>query len=138
MKRHRSLPHNPLIANGFFRAGYVETWGRGIEKICEACEKHGVPLPEYVLHPEDIMVTFRTNESQSLTKAPKPQGEALEEALENILKLIIENPTITQMEIMDKMGISRTSVQRIMNRLTTSGVLVREGGKRYGRWKVEK
>ena len=81
MKRHRSLPHNPLIANGFFRAGYVETWGHGIEKICEACEKHGVPLPEYVLHPEDIMMTFRTNESQSLTKAPKPQGEALEEAL---------------------------------------------------------
>ena len=84
------------------------------------------------------MVTFRMNESQSLTKAPKPQGEALEEALENILELIIEIPAITQMEIMDKMGISRASVQRIMNRLTTSEILVREGGKRYGRWKVEK
>jgi len=90
---------------------------------------HRVPLPEHVLHPEDIMVTFR-NESQSLTKAPKPQGEALEEALENILELIIENPAITQMEIIDKVGISRASVQRIMNRLTTSGILVREGGKR--------
>ena len=56
MERHRSVPYNPNIANGFFRAGYVETWGRGIEKICEACKNHGIPMPEYTLHLEDIMV----------------------------------------------------------------------------------
>lgn len=32
MQRHRSEPYNPDIANAFFRAGYVETWGRGIQK----------------------------------------------------------------------------------------------------------
>lgn len=58
MERHRSLPYNPNIANGFFRAGYVETWGRGIEKICETCKNYGVPMPEYTLHLEDIMVKF--------------------------------------------------------------------------------
>lgn len=45
MERHRSQPYNPNIANGFFGAEYVETWGRGIEKICETCKKHGVPMP---------------------------------------------------------------------------------------------
>lgn len=30
-----------------FGAGYVETWGRGLEKICEACKQHGAPMPEY-------------------------------------------------------------------------------------------
>ena len=33
MRRHRSKPYNPNIANAFFRAGYVEAWGRGIEKM---------------------------------------------------------------------------------------------------------
>lgn len=33
MQKHRSLPHNPDIANTFFRAGFIESWGRGIEKI---------------------------------------------------------------------------------------------------------
>lgn len=47
MERHKSRPYNPDIANTFFRAGYVETWGRGIQKICEACQKHGIPEPEY-------------------------------------------------------------------------------------------
>ncbi len=31
--KHSSHPFNPLIANAFFRAGYIESWGRGIEKI---------------------------------------------------------------------------------------------------------
>ena len=29
MERYRSQPYNPNIANGFFRAEYVETWGVG-------------------------------------------------------------------------------------------------------------
>jgi len=31
--KHPSNPFNPLIANTFFRCGYIESWGRGIEKI---------------------------------------------------------------------------------------------------------
>lgn len=27
---------NPNIAGTFFRVGYVEAWGRGIEKMCES------------------------------------------------------------------------------------------------------
>lgn len=68
MERHRSQPYNPNIANEFFRAGYVETWGRGIEKICEACKKHGVPMSEYTLHLEDVMVKFTPLGQQNILK----------------------------------------------------------------------
>jgi ATP-dependent DNA helicase RecG len=30
LSKHASKPHNPDIANVFFRSGYVESWGRGI------------------------------------------------------------------------------------------------------------
>lgn len=33
MGKHPSHPFNPLLASAFFRAGYVESWGRGIEKM---------------------------------------------------------------------------------------------------------
>ena len=33
LSSHRSMPYNPGIANTFFRAGEVEAWGRGIERI---------------------------------------------------------------------------------------------------------
>ncbi len=28
--QHKSGPYNPLVANTFFRAGFIEVWGRGI------------------------------------------------------------------------------------------------------------
>lgn len=38
MGKHVSRPYNPNIANVFYLAGFIESWGRGIEKIWEACK----------------------------------------------------------------------------------------------------
>lgn len=32
MGKHASKPYNPSIANVFYLAGFIESWGRGIEK----------------------------------------------------------------------------------------------------------
>ena len=45
--KHRSRPYNPDIANVFFRAGEIEAWGRGIERIVSACKKNGYPEPQF-------------------------------------------------------------------------------------------
>lgn len=42
---HDSRPPNPDIANSFFRAGLIEAWGRGYDKIREACKEAGAPRP---------------------------------------------------------------------------------------------
>ncbi|WP_340695723.1 ATP-binding protein [Hydrogenobacter thermophilus] len=44
---HPSKPRNPLLANIFFYAGFIETWGRGTIKIIEACKNYGLPEPEF-------------------------------------------------------------------------------------------
>ena len=44
---HRSEPHNPMIANAFFRAGMIESWGRGIENITNACKAAGKREPTF-------------------------------------------------------------------------------------------
>ena len=59
MGKHRSRPYNPLIANTFFRAGFIEAWGRGIEKIKDSCKEAGNPMPEYTIKREEIMVMFK-------------------------------------------------------------------------------
>jgi ATP-dependent DNA helicase RecG len=45
--KHASAPHNPDIANVFFRAALLESWGRGIDLIRDACRRHGFPKPEF-------------------------------------------------------------------------------------------
>ena len=44
-KKHPSRPRNPLIADILFKAGYIETWGRGTLKIIEECKSAGLPEP---------------------------------------------------------------------------------------------
>jgi len=59
LQKHSSKPHNPDIANAFFRAGYIEAWGRGTIKIVEQCRKHGLPTPEFKNEGSDFWVIFR-------------------------------------------------------------------------------
>lgn len=60
LEKHRSRPYNPLIANTFFRAGYIESWGRGIEKIRESCKENGNEMAEYKVTSSEIMVIFKS------------------------------------------------------------------------------
>lgn len=33
-------PYNPKLANVFFKISMIEAWGRGFDKIKEACDKY--------------------------------------------------------------------------------------------------
>lgn len=59
LKSHSSRPYNPDIANAFFRSGYVESWGRGFDKMTELCVAEGLPKPSYLFEGSDVWVIFR-------------------------------------------------------------------------------
>ena len=44
-----SRPHNPRVAYAFFRAGMIEAWGRGIQRIVDVCLKADNPTPTWRL-----------------------------------------------------------------------------------------
>lgn len=58
MKKNSSYPRNPSIAGVFFKAGYVESWGRGTNKIIEALEGAGLPEPFIEEAMKGLRVTF--------------------------------------------------------------------------------
>jgi len=53
---HRSEPYNPLIAKTFYRAGYIESWGRGIDKVRRGCKENGNPMATFMLEESGMMV----------------------------------------------------------------------------------
>ena len=59
--KHPSHPYNPLIANTFFVADYIESWGRGIDKIFNACEAAGLQRPIYDIDANGIMLQIKAN-----------------------------------------------------------------------------
>ncbi len=139
MKPHKSEPFNPSIAHVFYRAGYIEAWGRGIQKICEACQELGTPDPEYRVLGDDITVKFFALEDAKISesKNPKHQGDVLGDVLEDrILDELRRNPSLNQKELANMLHTSVPSVQRAMSRLKDDGRLIRKGGKRFGYWEI--
>ncbi len=59
---HRSIPHNPMIAYAFYRAGFIESWGRGIQKVRESCEENGNEFPNFKVIGGDISVSIKAKD----------------------------------------------------------------------------
>lgn len=139
MGPHDSIPYNPDIANVFYRAGYIERWGRGIEKICDSCRELGAELPIYELRGNGLRIHFAALQSAlvEVSKTPKRQNDVFDGVLaERILEEIKMNPTITQIVLARKLEIPYRSLQRKMEELKAGGQIERVGGKRYGHWQV--
>ncbi|MCM1399686.1 MAG: putative DNA binding domain-containing protein [Clostridium sp.] len=138
LQRHQSRPYNPKIARAFFRAGYIESWGRGIQKIFDVCNEYGTLQPEYVVHSEDIMIKLSAV-STSNERFLKPNAKAGHTALKiKIVECLKEKPTATQKELQETLNETRTHIQGIVKELVNEGTIERKGGKRFGFWEVKK
>lgn len=140
MRKHASKPYNPSIANVFYLAGFIESWGRGIEKICHACEEDGVPQPEYTANPGDIMIKFTAPDDRivrtSLSKVTERVTDKVTDAEQQVLLLLMEDPAYTYTVLAQKLGISRKSVSVKIKSLKDKGILQRVGSDTRDYWKI--
>lgn len=130
-QKHPSVPYNPDIATTFFRAGLIESWGRGIEKMSNECRRAEVPIPEINCDFSGLMVTFRTEKTREKTRV-----KTREKTREKILKLTMEEPAISTLEMARKTGITPKGIEWQIKRLKKAGVLERVGPAKGGYWKV--
>ena len=143
MQPHDSIPYNPDIANVFYRAGYIETWGQGIQKICDECTALGAELPKYEIIGTGLRVYFLALKSALIDqpKAPKHQNTEKHGALDDamvlrIIEILKEQPDISQEALGENFGVTRRVVQKYINALKEAGRIERVGGKRYGHWEI--
>lgn len=148
MSKHASKPYNPAIANVFYLAGLIESWGRGIEKICQACEEDGSPAPVYTAHPGDIMIQFTASENRVLrTFVEKVTDKVTDRVTDrvtdkvtdgerSILSLLAEDPAYTYTLLAQKLDISRKTVSQRIKSLKEKGVIQRIGSEKKGYWKI--
>ena len=96
---------------------------------------------------EDRTATDATNSATNATDTTEIATNATEIAtnateLTEDEKLIIvavkQNPSITQQALHNQTGITIGTIKRILPRLQEKGVLIREGNRRSGNWKVIK
>jgi ATP-dependent DNA helicase RecG len=130
---HTSKPYNPLIAGAFFRSGQIEAWGRGIEKIIEACKEWNTPEPFYRVRPNEVMIGFNT-EPQFGEKFGEKFGE--NQTHERIQELMRQNPRISAKTIAEEIGITARGVEKCIRNMKATGTIERIGSAKGGHWIV--
>ncbi|HEY9169435.1 MAG TPA: ATP-binding protein [Lutibacter sp.] len=110
-QKHPSKPFNPDIANTLFRAGYIESWGRGTIKIINACSAHKVAPPIFSIEPPDFQVALIKYSDKGLKQL------GLKEGLRRIVLHIQENESITNSVVQFLCGVSKATATRYLSEL---------------------
>ena len=141
-KKHSSIPYNPKIADVFYKAGDIESWGRGFDKIMEVCKGEKTPYPIIDAQSRGVMVLCKPCEQYNkLLKnrfgkesAPNLQLEKLSQEelvrMAPILKYLEDNAIITTAIGRDLLGKSSATTKRYFSRLCEVGILGQKGAGR--------
>lgn len=101
--KHSSQPRNRLIADVFFMAGYIESWGRGIDIMMNGCREYGLPEPIIAEEQGGISVTFL----KDIYTEEYLKSVGLEEHLIKTLLFIKENGSITNAQYQNLFNVSK-------------------------------
>lgn len=126
---HESEPYNPKVANAFFIAGLVETWGRGVQRVIDGCRADGIPDPEYRLAGGSILVDFTAPEDRVVRTGAVAPAEAAR--LPRNARIAIEVASaegkVTTRKLSERAGISRPTAAAVLKGLVGEGMLAWHG-----------
>ena len=164
MGAHSSCPRNRLIARAFYLAGFIESWGRGINKIRTEFTANGLEAPIYKeemggmsvyitrkkgLYGEDGTVndpvkivdnkdvtTYNDGVNKNIDTVIDTVNGTVNDTVKRILKVISNNEAITYDEMSEALKISRRTIARHIKTMTKLFLIVREGSDKTGYWYV--
>ena len=147
-KKHNSKPRNPNIANVFYKAGFIENWGRGIDKICDCLKNAKMKAPVFESNCGGVLLTiYRKNNFvsaegteftvlESSENRPDNSQKTAQKTAQKILDYLAENPTATIVDLQALLNKANGTIKEHITKLKQSGRLERVGGDNGGYWKV--
>ena len=143
-----SKRRNPVIADLFQRLKLVERRGSGLKKIrkeYDSSDRQPVFFSDeswFITTLYNLNYGVDADAEADVTKnvpidvpmnVPKE-----EERRQRIIDLINSHEGITATHLSKIMDVARKTITRDLERLTSAGIIIRVGGKRFGRWEVLK
>ncbi len=141
---HNSRPRNPKIAKACFMAGYIDTWGRGILKIINACKLASLPEPEILEINGGIQVIlFKHLQTEVSERFRKDFGKISERLrkdfgieIANTFEIIRNYPEYTAQQIAKEINKTPRTVENYIAKLKDAGIIIRRGPKLGGYWEL--
>ena len=131
---YKSTPRNKKIAEFFKDLGLIEKYGSGIQRVIGYFKDENLPLPEFKNISDGFQVTVYASNMEKKTR--KGSEKTTEKTTEKILRLIIDNPQISQDKIAETIGITADGVFWNIKKLKAKGLIKRIGSDKGGYWKI--
>lgn len=117
---------NPALAQFLFHAGYIEKFGMGLDAVIDALQasRSGRPIFRDDGHSFSVRVPRRADAGIGSDLSTR-EGRAAA-----ILRLFADRPSWRQREMLETLGIARSTLQRDLDQLVQEGQLIARGATR--------
>jgi len=141
-------PKNPIITSFFRNIGRADRLGSGVRNLFKYCQFYSGQIPVFkegyvfrIVVPldEEYSFDYGTNNRNGIktgVKTSEKTGVKLTETEQKILKVIKENPAITQKELSEILRLSNSGIRYVIKGLKEKELLYRSGSRRNGEWKI--
>ncbi len=109
--KHPSIPYNPDVANGLFRSGDIESWGRGTIKMIKACIKHQLLPPAFDASGSGFQVNIIGDPKLYL------ESRGVNEVLITIVLETLAQGKITNKHVQEVCSVSKATATRYLDEL---------------------
>lgn len=151
LSKHSSKPRNSNIANVFYKAGFIEAWGRGYTKIMEGFKSADLPLPTLqerdgglvVNIPRDIQFELNKDvlQDDSLSSEMGDKwaiNQIIIPKLVDILVYMSKKDSVSTDEISSHFNYSVTTTKRYLQTLVKCAYIEPSGANKNRTYKLKK
>ena len=118
LQKHSSYPRNHNIANVFYKAGFVESWGRGFKKIAEEFERASLPLPMIEENGGGVMAIIQRKTIDEVIAERSGDGG------------------VNVGDMSETMSVTQRTIERDLSVLQKAGIIRHEGRANAGVWVI--
>lgn len=131
-RTHISRPRNPMIADVCFKAGYIDSWGRGTLKIFNSCREAGLPDPNIQEIDGGILVSiYKDRLSLEQLRSLDLNDRQIKAVL-----FLKDNIKITNSDYQTLCEVSERTALRDLDHLVSLKILQKSGDKKSTKYKL--
>ena len=135
---------NGVIAEAMKVIGFVNRFSRGVQRVQEELKANGNEDADFNLELETAFLVKVKISKNSFVPKGETKGETKDEtknlsnAVLSVYQAIVSYPTHTRAQFVEMLKLSDSTINRAISELKQNGIIERNGGKRYGYWRIIK
>ena len=135
---------NGVVAEAMKVTGFVNRFSRGVQRVQEELKTNGNGEADFNLALETAFLVKVPISQRTIVSMNETKNETKNETIDvskstiDVYNAIVSSPNDTRANLIVKLNVSESTVNRAILELKQKGIIKREGGKRYGYWKILK